>query len=60
MPGNPFELITMAECQFPVRFRIAVPPMRARPALVRDHRLAGLESGADQVTQQGSRRRRSG
>jgi hypothetical protein len=26
MPGNPREMITMAERQFPVRIRIAVPP----------------------------------
>ena len=26
MPGNPRELITMAERRFPVRIRIAVPP----------------------------------
>ena len=26
MPGNPREIITMAERRFPVRIRIAVPP----------------------------------
>src|SRR5438105_13803019 len=26
MPGNPHEMITMAERRFPVRIRIAVPP----------------------------------
>jgi hypothetical protein len=26
MPGNPHEIITMAERRFPVRIRIAVPP----------------------------------
>jgi hypothetical protein len=26
MPGNPQEMITMAERRFPVRIRIAVPP----------------------------------
>src|SRR5215469_16180107 len=26
MPGNPHEMITMAERRFPVRIRIAIPP----------------------------------
>jgi hypothetical protein len=26
MPGNPREMITMAERRFPIRIRIAVPP----------------------------------
>ena len=26
MPGNPHEMITMAERRFPIRIRIAVPP----------------------------------
>jgi hypothetical protein len=38
MPGNPREIVTMAERRFPVRIRIGVPWLR--PALYKNHGMA--------------------
>jgi len=43
MPGNPREMITAAERRFPVRIRIAVPPIGLGPAAHPNHRLARRE-----------------
>jgi hypothetical protein len=47
MPGNPRELITMAERRFPVRIRVAVPPEGLRRRLTEITGWLDQSCGAD-------------
>jgi hypothetical protein len=47
MPGNPHEMITLAERRFPVRIRIAVPPGGLGPRYARMTAWLDENSGAD-------------
>src|SRR3981189_1598702 len=43
MPGNPRDVITVAERRFPVRIKVGVPTRRFRPTVFRNYGVPGGE-----------------